>query len=111
MTAMSTSRSLVSAVLAAVYVVLASTVILQERSESSGGDWIRLEGMCSFLVTLPVSGPAERFGIKTDFRSNLHMGIAVGLTAFLVYGFAYGLGALIEKLRARFSAKGPTVQP
>lgn len=78
-------------VIAVLYAACAIGVVATERGESPSG-WITLQGMGSFLVTMPVSAPAELLGMKLDFRKNLDMAVAIGGCAALVY-FVVSLAA------------------
>lgn len=48
------SLSKVGLVLAAIYIAIAVWVVFSERTSPSGGGWISLNGMASFLITFPV---------------------------------------------------------
>jgi hypothetical protein len=95
-------RSTCGAVLAFLYVVLATCVVLSDR-KGGGGGWISLSGMASFLITFPVSLAGELLGMKPDFRRNLDMAFAIIVCAGLVYLLGAGLGKLA---RLMFSGGG-----
>ena len=79
---------------AAVYTAAACFVIRCDRTPHRG-TFINLNGILSFLITLPVSWSAMRLGRKLDYRRNDHMLLAVAgtglllaaLTALLVWPF------------------------
>ena len=88
--------------LAGLYLTLAIFAVAIDRKESGGG-WITLHGMASFVVTLPVSLLGEKLNLKPDYRRNLDMILVIGICFTLVY-FA---GAGVAKLtRLAFSAAG-----
>lgn len=68
---------------AACYAIVAVYVIACDRAPHRGG-WIRLNGVLSMLVTLPVSWLVMRMGYRFDHRRNVPMVLAVGGTALLV---------------------------
>lgn len=80
------------------YAAFAIFVVVQERKPSTGGNWITLPGMASFIVTLPVSGVCELMGAKLDSRKNTHMALAVGGCALLVYCVGAGAEWLFSRL-------------
>ena len=84
----------------ATYAAGAMWVVIGERAETGGG-WITLRGMGAFLVTMPISAPAEMLGLKLDFRRNLDMAVAIGGCALLVYGFVVLAEKGIGLLRGR----------
>ena len=97
-------RSIFGLVIAVIYAVLASAVVLIERNESGGGGWISLRGMASWLITFPVSAPCDWLDMKPDYKSNLHMLFAIGLCTLLVYFVGAGIGKLASIL---FTSGGP----
>lgn len=84
-------HSITGGIASLLYTVAAIFVVYQERHGSSGGGWISLSGMASWLVTAPVSLPFELLGAKLDFRSNVHMAFAILVCAALVYGVGLGV--------------------
>jgi hypothetical protein len=86
------------AVLAVLYAALAIFVVTVERAPGSGGGWISLSGMGSYLVTLPVSAPFDLLGQKLDYKRNLDMGFAVLACATLVYLAGAGLAWLVSQI-------------
>ena len=86
--------SILGAVLAAVYAVVAILVVIGERQPGGGGNWISLRGIGAYVITLPISAPCELLGAKLDYKKNLHMAAAIGGCALL----AYLAGAAIEWL-------------
>jgi len=80
-------------VLAGVYAAGASWVVWTERA-STGGGWINLRFMGSYLATLPVAGLAEWLGMKLDFRRNADVAVALWGCAVLFYF----LGWAVERL-------------
>jgi hypothetical protein len=95
-------RSTFGAIVTAIYVVIAVAITLQERRHTGGG-WITLEGIGSYLITFPVSFLGERLGMRPDFRRNLDMAFAIGVCAVLLYLVGAGLGKLARLI---FSAGG-----
>ena len=95
-------RSVFGAVLAGVYVVAAVVAVAVDRAPGSGGGWISLNGMISFLATLPVSAACEVAGMKLDFRRNADMTFAILSCAVMIYF----LGAGLEKLARMIFAVG-----
>ena len=79
---------------AAIYAAGAWFVIRCDRTPHNGS-WFSLNGILSFLLTLPMSWSAMRLGRKLDYRRNDHMLFAVAgtglllasLTALLVWPF------------------------
>lgn len=88
-------RSVFGAVLAALYIVFATGIILSDR-KGGGGNWISLSGLASFLITFPVSALGELLNMKLDFRRNIDMGFAVLVCALMVYLAGAGLGWLAK---------------
>jgi hypothetical protein len=83
-------------ILAAVYIFVALYLIRDDRN-STGGGWINLNGMTSYLVTLPVSAFCEVvLGNKLNFRSNFDMSLAVSLCSLLMYLIGAGAGFLFR---------------
>ncbi len=80
--------SMVGLVLGGIYAVGAGWVVMVERVPSGGG-WITLRHMGSFLITIPVSGPASWLGMKLDFDRDVDAVLAIGGCAILVYGLGY----------------------
>jgi hypothetical protein len=85
--------------LAVMYLAVAIWVLIEDRTTTSGG-WISLNGMSTYIVTMPVSAPFELLGYKLDFRRNLDMAVAIGGCTFLVYlvgaGLAWLAGTLVS---------------
>lgn len=71
-------------VLAALYAAGAGWVVWTEQA-STGGNWINLRFMGSYLATFPVAGLAEWLGFKLDFRRPLDIAISLGGCAVLFY--------------------------
>jgi hypothetical protein len=81
----------------AVFVVLYLAVavwIVREDRQSPGGGWISLNGMASYLITLPVSVIGEKLGARPDYRRNVDMIFAIGVCTVLLYFMGAGLGKL-----------------
>lgn len=95
-----TDLSVAGLAVALLYVAAAIWIVRDERVRTGGG-WISLNGMASFLATLPVSAPCEWLGCKLDHRRNLDMAFAIGACAALVYGLVAGAVALGRLLLAR----------
>jgi ABC-type Na+ efflux pump permease subunit len=95
-------RSIFGAILTAVYVVIAVLIVASERRHTGGG-WITLEGMGSYLITFPVSFLGERLGMRPDFRRNLDMLFAIGVCAMTLYFLGAGLARVARLI---FSAGG-----
>ena len=87
------------AVLAMIYLAVAIWVLIQDRT-TTGGGWISLNGMSTYIVTMPVSAPFELLGYKLDFRRNLDMAVAISGCTLLVYlagaGLAWLAGMMIS---------------
>ena len=96
-------RSILGGVLAIGYAVFATVVVYQER-RSVGGDWISLKGMGAYLITLPVSLPAEQLGHRLDFRRNLDMLFAIGACAVGIYLVGAGLGWVVSLIVSKAHA-------
>jgi len=77
--------SVLGAVLAAVYAVVAILAVIGARKPGSGGNWASLPGIGAYVITLPISAPCERLGVKLDYKTNLHMAAAIGGCALLDY--------------------------
>lgn len=86
-------RSIFGAVIAGIYVILAVWIVVHERRRSGGG-WISLQGILSYLITFPVSYPADRLGNKLDHRRNRDMAFAIIGCAVFIYLICAGLGWL-----------------
>jgi hypothetical protein len=80
---------------ALVYVAAVTALVRAERKPRSGG-FIKLEGMMSYLATLPVALPLESSGHKINFRNNWQMGAAVAICGGLVFGVVLGTLHLAE---------------
>jgi ABC-type multidrug transport system permease subunit len=78
-------------VLALIYIGVAVYVICDDRRAQGGF----LRGLISRIVVAPVSAVVEGVGSRLNYQSNLQMGAAVLVTAFIIYwlGFALGKGA------------------
>lgn len=87
-------RSTFGLILAFIYLVPAVWIVLGERKGGSGGGWISLTGMASYLATLPVSFVGEMMGAKPDFRRNVDMAFAISVCSTLVYLLGAGIGKL-----------------
>lgn len=83
--------SVIGAVLAIAYACLAILVVIGARKPGGGGGWISLPGIGAYVVTLPISAPFELLGAKLDYRKNLHMAVAIGGCALLVYAVVGGI--------------------
>jgi hypothetical protein len=81
--------------LAGLYTAGAGWVVWTERV-STGGGWINLRFMVSYLVTFPVARLAEWLGLKLDFRRNADALLAVGVCALLVYALGWGAERLFR---------------
>jgi hypothetical protein len=93
---MSSSPScIVGGVFAVIYLGCAIYVVASDRT-ATGGGWITLHGMATFLVTFPVSAPLEFLGMHLDHRRNLDMVVAVGGSAGMVYLTAAGITSLFR---------------
>ena len=81
------------------YLLVAIFVIWQDRLHS-GGDWISLNGISSYLVTFPISAACERLGRKLDFRRNVDMTLAIAGSGFLLFWLAFGIAHLLRACAA-----------
>jgi hypothetical protein len=82
-------------VLAGLYVAGAGWVVWTERV-STGGGWINLRFMGSYLATFPVAGLAEWLGMKLDFRRTVDVAVALGACVALVYLMGWGVERLFR---------------
>lgn len=82
--------SKVGLVLAVIYVAFAVMVMIQDRTSTASG-WITLQGMATYLVTMPISAPFELMGMKLDYKKNIDMGLAIAGCAVMVYFIGAGL--------------------
>jgi len=89
--------SFIGGALAALYIGCAIYVVADDR-KSTGGGWITMHGMATFLITFPISAPGEFLGMRPDYRRNLDMTLAIGGTAALIYLASAGVGALFRHL-------------
>lgn len=79
-------------------------IVWQDRNYTGGG-WITLNGMTSFLVTFPVSAFFDALlGLRLDFRRNIDMAFAILGTATCVYFALFGIGTLFHTM---FASPGP----
>jgi hypothetical protein len=88
------------AVIALIYVAIAVWVVFTERTSPPGGDWISLDGMGSYLITLPVSAPMEMIGARPDYKNTLDMGAAILGCGVLVYLAGAGAEWLVRQIFA-----------
>ena len=95
-------RSTFGLVLATIYLVIAVSVLVMDRKESGGG-WITLHGMATYVITLPISLLREMIGMKANYRSNVDMAFTIGSCVALVYWVAVGLASVGRWLSALFS--------
>ena len=86
------------AALALIYVAIAIWVVVSERTSPPGGNWISLNGMGSYLITLPVSAPLEMVGTRPDYQKTLEIGAAILVCVALVYFIGAGLGWLARQI-------------
>jgi hypothetical protein len=89
-------RSVFGAILAAIYATFAIVAVTSDRDPSSGGGWISLRGMISFLATFPVSAFGEMMGTKLDYRRNLDMAFAISVCSVLIYFVGAGIGKIVR---------------
>ncbi len=82
-------------VLAALYAAGAGWVVWTERV-STGGGWINLRFMGSYLVTFPVAGLAEWLGMKLDFRRSVDVVLAVGGCTAIFYFVGWGIERVVR---------------
>ena len=80
--------SMIGLILAGVYATWAGWVVMVERVQSGGG-WITLRHMGSFLITLPVAAPLSWMGVKLNFDRDGDAVVAIGGCSLLVYGLGY----------------------
>ena len=93
---MSSSPSIIAGgVLAVIYLGCAIWVVVGDRT-ATGGGWITMRGMATFLVTFPISAPFELIGMHLDHRRNLDMVVAVGGSAGVVYFVTAGITSLFR---------------
>ncbi|MBK8837685.1 MAG: hypothetical protein IPO30_03025 [Hyphomonadaceae bacterium] len=90
------SLSKVGLVLAIIYILLAVWVVFTERTSPSGGGWISLNGMASFLITFPVSMPLEIIGARPNYQKTFDMAAAILVCAALVYFVGAGVEWLVR---------------
>ena len=95
------SLSKVGIALALVYAAIAIWVVVTERTGPAGGGWITLNGMGSYLVTLPVSAPLEMMGARPDYQKTFDMGAAILVCAIMVYWVGAGAEWLVRQLFTR----------
>ena len=88
------------AVIALIYVAIAVWVVFTERTSPPGGNWISLDGMGSYLITLPVSAPMEMLGARPDYKKTLDMGAAILACGALVYFVGAGVEWLVRQIFA-----------
>ena len=80
------------------YIAAAAYVIWDDRTHTGGG-WISLNGMTSYLVSLPVCGFLDALlGVRLDYRRNLDMAFAVLATATIVYFALFGAATLLQTI-------------
>ena len=92
-------KSTTGLVLAGLYIGFAVYVICDDRRAQ--GSFLR--GLISRLVVAPVSAVIESPGARLNYQSNLQMGAAVLLTAFLLYWVGVGFGKGAQALYAGIS--------
>lgn len=82
------------------YAAFAIVVVWQDRN-STGGGWISLNGMASYLITFPISAFFDvLLSFKLDYRRNLDMAFAILGTATCVYFALFGAATLIQTMFA-----------
>jgi len=91
------SLSKVGLVFAVIYIAIAVWVVFSERTSPSGGGWISLNGMASFLITFPVSAPLEIMGARPDYQKTFDMTAAILVCAVLVYFVGAGLEWIVRQ--------------
>jgi len=84
--------------LALIYIAIAIWVVFTERTSSGGGGWISLNGMASYIITMPVSLPMEMLGAKPDYQKTFDMAAAILICATLVYFVGAGLEWFVRQL-------------
>jgi heme/copper-type cytochrome/quinol oxidase subunit 4 len=90
--------SKVGLVLAVIYIALAIWVVFTERTSSGGGGWISLNGMASYIITMPVSMPMEMLGARPDYQKTFDMAAAILICGVLVYFIGAGLEWFVRQL-------------
>lgn len=96
-------RSVFGAILAVIYIAVAIYAVHDDRT-AQGGGWISLRGIATSIVTLPASILGAAFGMKPDYRRNLDMVFAIGVSALVVYFVGAGLAKLARTI---FAGEGP----
>lgn len=84
-------RSFVGAAMAMIYIIVAIAAVYSDRHPRGGG-WITLNGMATYLITIPVSMPLELLGHRPDYKRNLDMTLAIVVCAVMVYGIGAAIG-------------------
>jgi len=90
-------RSMVGAVFSVLYVAIAIVLVAIDRKETGGG-WITLHGMGSYLITLPISYLGEQLGMRPDYRRWPDMAFAIGCCAVIIYALGFALEKIIRLL-------------
>lgn len=85
-------------VVAVIYIALAIWVVVSERTSTGGGGWISLNGMASYIITMPVSMPMEMLGARPDYQKTFDMAAAILICAGLVYFVGAGLEWFVRQL-------------
>jgi hypothetical protein len=74
-----------AAIVAAVYLIVAVTLIVFDSKPSASGNWITLKNMVPFLVTFPVSAPLAMAGIEPDLSNKATVAMLLAACTGLVY--------------------------
>ena len=74
-------------ILAGIYLVLASALLIWDGMQPPAGGWISLKNMGAFLVTFPASAPLSMIGLEPDLGNPVIKALMVLLTTGMIYGF------------------------
>jgi len=84
-----------AAIAAAIYIAVATGILVNESRSAAPGQWIELKNLVAFLVTFPISAPLEFLGVLPDLGNTAVLALLVAICAAMIYGVVAGIARLV----------------